>query len=153
MRSGHDKRALTRADAFGQSNAGKRRLVLDQRDRARFGLPPRKPPAKALDPRAGNWQVVGQDLARTCVTSLTIARVNGDSRDAVGHLVRPNGEIVVLSPALLGQRRGRDDPSDANAGDPIRFREATGDDNAIAHAPEARRSGPCDLRTEIYLVG
>src|SRR4051812_3833743 len=103
MRSGHDERALARADTFGKSHAGKRRLVLDQRDRARFRFPPGKPPAEALDPRTDNRQIVGQNLARSRVTSLTIQRLDGDPRDAVGHFVRTNGEIVVLRPALLGQ--------------------------------------------------
>ena len=111
-----------------------------------------RPPKRATHSRAIGrlWRRMARGAR---VAALAILRLDRDPRDAVRHLVRADGQVVVLRPAVRATTSAADDPADADAGNPVGLRQAARDDHAVAHAPEARRARAVDFRAEIHLVG
>src|SRR6185312_11015549 len=148
-----DERTLVQADPVSDRQAWCIRRVLHQSDRPGLRLGPRQPAAKRCHPLASDWQVLAEQLAGAHVTAFAIALLDGGTRHAIRQLVGADRDVVVLAPALLDERRRSNDPPDANARNPVRLRQSAGDNDAVAHAPEALRPPTIDLRTEIDLVG
>src|SRR5262245_41418705 len=94
--SGDDERALFLAHAFGDFETGDVRVVFQKRDRTSLRFAPGQSSTEAVDPRARDRQVLTKDFARAAVTFLAILRFHRRSGDAIGQLVRSDGEVIVL---------------------------------------------------------
>src|SRR5439155_10441957 len=148
----NDERALIHADALGNRQARDVGVILHQSDRAGRRLRPAQPSAEPAGPLPRDGQVVTEDLARARVAALAVLLFHRDLGDAIGQLVRSNRQVVVLGPAVADERPWSRDPSDADAGNPVSLRQSTGDDHAIAQAPETPGARRRDFRAQIHLV-
>src|SRR6185369_13796175 len=93
--------------------------------------------AETVHPLTHDFDVGVQHGPGARVTLVAIFRRHGDFRDLIGELSRPDGQVIVLRPAFGDQLWRPHDPADAHAWNSPGFRETAGDNDAIAHAPEA----------------
>ena len=135
------------------SIAGRLGVISHQAQRAGLRLAKGEQAAETIHPLAHDRQIVLQDGPRAGVQLLAIFRLHGHARHRVGDFVGADGEVIVLRPAFGDHVRRPDDPADADAGNSVSFREAAGDDDAVAHAPETAGAFGVNLGAKIDFVG
>src|SRR5260370_18630771 len=119
MAAGHDERVLVHSHHLGNLDARLTGLISHQADGAGFRFYPTQPPTQFRHPFANDWQVGLQNSAGTGVASLPIGRFPRRARDSIVQFVRPDGQVVVLRPAVFDNLLGADDPTDADSRDAV----------------------------------
>ena len=120
-------------------------------DRAGF----RRDPAEAAgvgQPRLDQRQVASQDAARALEQLRAALRLQRDARQAIAQRAGRDRHVVVVRPERRDQRRRRDDPADAQAGQAVGLRQPARDDRLRRPAPHRRGFDAVDLRAAIDLV-
>jgi hypothetical protein len=144
---------LLRAHALGELGDGIDALYFTSAMAPASGSRHSRNPLKLAIHSRGDRQILLEQCSGASVALLAIRRVDRGAGDVVGDFVGTDGDVIVLRPGLGHHFRRADHPADAHAGNSIRFREAAGDDHAIAHAPERFRAVPRNFRAEVNFVG
>src|ERR1039457_5498882 len=145
VHAGNDQHALVDPNALAQLVARRGGVVAHQAEGAGARFAEGEEAREALHPCPHDRQVLLQNGPGARVEFVAVPRLDGNPRHRVRNLVRPDGEVIVLAPALRDDVRGGDDPADAHARNAVRLGKTAGHDRAIAHAPETAGAFAMDL--------
>ena len=137
--AGDDQHALLLAQTGHERGRVDRMVVAHVDNGARFGRDPVEAACLA-QPLLHQRQVAAQDAARAFEQARPPLRRERHAREPIAQRARRDGDVVVVRPQRRDQRRRTGDPADAQARQSVGFRQAAGDDGAVASGPTSRRS-------------
>src|SRR6266853_2595924 len=132
----HEQHTVLGAQLLDQVERTRRVLVPRPADRSRLRCLPAEPVPETIEPRLEDREIRRENPPRPLEQLLAHQGIEGDGREVVARARRANGGGVVARPRVGAELGRRDDPADAQAGQPVRLGEPVHHDDALVTSPK-----------------